>query len=165
MEFRRANPGDVPHIYALETIPEFRSLVGSWPEDRHLRMLADPDAAYVVAEDKGGQLTGFALLLGLRSEHRSVELKRLVVGVPNQGNGRKLLAAIIDMVFQEHCAHRLWLDVFVTNDRARHVYESFGFRTDGLLREAIYRDGVYHSLFLMSLLESEYRINRSGESP
>jgi diamine N-acetyltransferase len=162
MMFRRANPDDVPHICALERIPEFRSFVGSWPEDQHLRMLADPDAAYVVAEDKPGQIAGFAVLLGLRSEHRSLELKRIVVGVPKQGIGREFLTAIADRAFGEHCAHRLWLDVFATNDPARHVYETFGFHTEGMMREAVYRDGAYHSLVLMSLLDSEYRFVRKG---
>ena len=32
-----------------------------------------------------------------------------------------------------------------------------GFREEGIMRDAIYRDGAYHSLVLMSLLESEYR--------
>jgi RimJ/RimL family protein N-acetyltransferase len=34
-----------------------------------------------------------------------------------------------------------------------------GFRKEGIMRDTIYRDGAYHSLVLMSLLESEYRSN------
>ena len=49
---------------------------------------------------------------------------------------------------------RVFLDVFVTNERARHVYEKFGFRKEGIMRDAIYRDGAYYSLVLMSLLEA-----------
>jgi diamine N-acetyltransferase len=134
-------------------------MVGSWPEEQHVRMLGDPGAVYIVAEDQQGQIAAFAILQGLGSEHRSVELKRLVVGVPNQGTGRKLLTEVAERAFGELRAHRLFLDAFVTNDRARHVYETFGFRKEGILREAIYRDGAYHSLVLMSLLESEYRSN------
>jgi RimJ/RimL family protein N-acetyltransferase len=157
MAFRSATPEDIPQICALERLPEFRTLVGSWPEEQHLKMLANPDAVYIVAEDQLGQIAAFAILQGLGSEHRSVELKRLVVGVPNQGTGRKLLTEVAEQAFGEHCAHRLFLDVFVTNERARHVYESFGFRKEGIMRDAIYRDGAYHSLVLMSLLDSEYQ--------
>jgi diamine N-acetyltransferase len=132
-------------------------MVGSWPEEQHLRMLADPGVVYIVAEDQEGQVAAFAILQGLGSEQRAVELKRLVVGVPNQGLGRKLLTEVAERTFGGHRAHRLFLDVFVTNDRARHVYETFGFQKEGIMRDAIYRDGVYHSLVLMSLLESEYR--------
>jgi diamine N-acetyltransferase len=58
--------------------------------------------------------------------------------------------------FLEHHAHRFWLDVFETNIRARRVYESYDFRYDGVMREAILRDGEYHTLALMSLLDHEY---------
>jgi diamine N-acetyltransferase len=157
MRFRSATVTDIPQICALERLPEFRTLVGSWPKDQHLRMLAGPDAAYIVAENQPEQIAGFAILQGLRSEHKAVELKRLVVGVPNRGTGRRLLTEVVEQAFGEYGAHRLFLDVFVNNDRARHVYQTSGFREEGIMRDAIYRDGAYHSLVLMSLLESEYQ--------
>jgi diamine N-acetyltransferase len=109
-----------------------------------------------VAEDPPGQIAGFAILQGLLSEHRAVELKRIVIGAPNQGTGTRLLNEVADRAFGPYGAHRLYLDVFVNNDRARHVYETFGFRKEGIMRDAIFRDGAYYSLVLMSLLESEY---------
>jgi diamine N-acetyltransferase len=157
MKFRSATQADIAQICALERLPEFRTMVGSWPEDRHMRMLADAGAAYIVAEDHAGQIAGFAILQGLLSEHNQVELKRLVVRTPNQGVGKGLLTEVAERAFGEHSAHRLFLDVFMTNDRARHVYENFGFRKEGIMRDAVYRDGAYHSLVLMSLLETEYR--------
>jgi diamine N-acetyltransferase len=160
MRFRRATVSDIPRICALERLPQFRTLVGSWPEDEHLKTLANPDAAYIVAGDQQGQVDAFAVLRGLLSEHRSIELKRIVVGAPNQRIGSRLLAEVADRAFGEYRAHRLFLDVFVNNHRARHVYEAFGFQKEGIMRDAIYRDGAYHSLVLMSLLDSEYPANR-----
>jgi diamine N-acetyltransferase len=157
MKFRDATAADIPEICALERLPEFRTMVGSWPSEEHLRMISHPGVVYIVAEDPQGQMAAFAILQGLGSENRSVEIKRVVVGVPNQGVGRKLLAEVANRAFGEHRAHRLFLDAFVTNHRARHVYERFGFQNEGIMRDAIYRDGTYHSLVLMSLLESEYQ--------
>jgi diamine N-acetyltransferase len=157
MKFRSATDGDIAQICRLETLPQFRTFVGSWPPDQHLKNLADPDTSYLVAEDEQGSIAAFAILRGLLSEHRAVELKRFVVGVPNQGTGKRFLAEIAGRAFGEYGAHRLFLDVFVNNDRALHVYEAFGFRKEGIMRDAIYRDGTYHSLFLMSVLEGEYR--------
>jgi diamine N-acetyltransferase len=157
MKFRSATQADIAQICALERLPEFRTMVGSWPEDQHMRMLADPDAVYVIAEDQAGRIAGFAIPQGLLSEHRQVELKRLVVRTPNQGIGKQLLTEVADRAFDEYSAHRLCLDAFVTNDRGPHVYENFGFRKEGIMRDVIYRDGAYHSLVLMSLLETEYR--------
>jgi diamine N-acetyltransferase len=152
MKFRSATAADIAQICRLETLPQFRTFVGSWAADQHLQNLADPDARYIVAEDEQGIIAAFAILRGLLSEHRAVELKRFVVGIPNQGTGKRFLTEI-----GEYGAHRLFLDVFVNNDRALHVYEAFGFRKEGIMRDAIYRDETYHSLFLMSLLEGEYR--------
>src|ERR1700760_1244476 len=119
MKFRNATQADIAQICALERLPEFRTMVGSWPEDEHARMLADPDTVYVVAEEQSGRITAFAILRGLLSEHRQVELKRIAVRTPNQGVGRELLAEVAGRAFGEHSAHRLFLDVFVTHDPAR----------------------------------------------
>lgn len=75
MKFRSATQADIAQICALERLPEFRTMVGSWPEDQHMSMLADPGAAYIVAEDHSGRIAGFAILQGLLTEHRQVELK------------------------------------------------------------------------------------------
>jgi diamine N-acetyltransferase len=157
MKFRSATAADIAQICRLETLPQFRTLVGFWPPDQHLKNLADPDASYLVAEDEQGNIAAFAILRGLLSENRAVELKRFVVGIPNQGTGRKFLTEIANRAFGEYGAHRLFLDVFVNNDRALHVYEAFGFQKEGIMRDAIYRDETYHSLMLMSLLDGEYR--------
>ena len=166
MIVRTATSTDIPEIVAIETLPEFRSFIGSWPEEQHRKTISDPDAQYLVATGEEGQLNGFAILRGLRSEHHSIELVRIAVKTPDNGLGRKILSAVAAKAFNEHQAHKLWLDVFETNQRARHIYKTFGFKKDGILREAVLRDGQYHSLVLMSLLESEYRsLRRKVSNP
>ena len=153
---RKAEQRDLAAIMGIETIPEFRPLVGSWPDAEHTQALKSSDAAYWVSTDRRGVVEGFCIVRGLCSEHRSVELKRIAVATPDAGIGRKLLSTVCETLFKKCGTHRIWLDVFEQNDRARHVYRSFGFREDGLLREAVYRDGTYHSLVLMSVLDREF---------
>jgi diamine N-acetyltransferase len=157
MLLRDANRNDVPLICSLERRPEYYEMVGSWPEDEHLRLLSDPDACYVIAEDQPGEIAGFAILFGLISEYRSIELKRIVVATPGMGRGKEMLRQIIRKAFEEYGAHRLWLDVLEHNLRAQRAYAGVGFRCEGVLREAVYRDGEYRSLMLMSILDREYR--------
>jgi diamine N-acetyltransferase len=164
MHLRVATFEDVPQIAAMERLPEFRTFVGQWTEEEHRQKMASADVRYFVLDARRRQVTdagqselaAFAILQGLASEHRSIELKRVVVKSPGQGRGRQVLRELLDKVFHEFKAHRVWLDVFETNLRARHVYESLGFRYDGIFREANFRDGQYHSLCLMSLLDREY---------
>jgi len=156
MMIRAAVGSDIPHIVAIEQIPEFRSYIGAWSTEEHRSALADPDTEYFVAPGEDGTVEAFAILQGIQSEHHSLHLKRIAVRTPNRGLGRVVLEYAMSRAFQHHRAHRFWLDVFETNVRARRIYEAYGFRYDGVLREAILLDGEYHNLALMSLLDREY---------
>ena len=53
-----------------------------------------------------------------------------------------------------------WLAIFFTlqqnHKKAVHIYESQGFKTEGLLKEQFYTKGKYKDAYFMSLLKSEY---------
>ena len=83
-------------------------------------------------------------------------MKRIVVAAPERGLGRKILSEIIRMAFEEFHAHRLFLDVYEDNARARHLYESLGFVYEGTMRDAARRGETYCNLRLMSMLDEEY---------
>lgn len=155
MPLRVASPADIPAIMALESGSVARQFVGQWSEERHLATLAGQDARYYVSETDG-TIDAYVILRGLREDSRSIELKRVVVGMPERGLGRRILTEIIRIAFRELGAHRLFLDVYDDNARARHLYESLGFQYEGVMREAAHRDGCWHNLHLMSMLESEY---------
>lgn len=160
MLLRPALPADIPALVALERTPEARKFVGQWSEERHRETLAGADARYFVSETESGALQAFAILRGLAESSRAIELKRIVVHPPERGLGRKILRELIRIAFEEFHAHRLFLDVFQDNPRARHLYESLGFVYEGTLREAALRDGQYCNLRLMSLLDCEYAAHK-----
>ena len=58
--------------------------------------------------------------------------------------------------FEEHGAHRLWLDVKPHNERARALYRSEGFVEEGVLRDALLTGDRFESLLVMSLLRPEW---------
>ncbi|WP_109486923.1 GNAT family N-acetyltransferase [Occallatibacter savannae] len=156
MRLRIAVPADVPAIVSLEGSPIARDYVGRWSKERHLTTLDSADARYYVSETERGDVEAYAILRGLSEDSRSIELKRIVVGQPERGTGRRILSEILRIAFRELGAHRLFLDVFEDNARARHLYESLGFKYEGVMRESAQRDGRWYNLHLMSMLESEY---------
>jgi RimJ/RimL family protein N-acetyltransferase len=91
-------------------------------------------------------------------------LKRLVVASPGKGLGRQIVKQLMQIVFEEFKAHRMYLDVYEDNARARHVYESLGFVYEGIMREAGERDGEFISLYLMSMLDREYHAITSSQA-
>jgi diamine N-acetyltransferase len=63
---------------------------------------------------------------------------------------------VMAQAFEEHDAHRLWLDVKPHNDRALALYRSAGFVEEGLLRDALYYGERFESLIVMSILRPEW---------
>ncbi len=157
MHLRLATPADIPAIIALERTPMAREFVGQWSEDRHCATLTGGDARYYVSEAEWGEVQAYAILRGINEDSRAIELKRIVVAVPERGLGRSMLKELMCIAFHELGAHRFFLDVYDDNARARHLYESLGFQYEGVLRDAAHREGQWCNLRLMSILESEYR--------
>lgn len=153
---RLATVTDLADIMALERTPAFHTMVGTWSKEEHQRALNDPDVEYQMIVDTTGTTAGFAILRGLTSPHRNIELKRFVIGTPGKGLGQLALRSIMDHAFRTLHAHRLWLDVFTTNAPALHIYCKAGFQQEGILREAVYRDGKFHTLLLLSILDREH---------
>ena len=156
MILRQATPVDIPAIVAIERTPFAREFVGQWSEERHRTTLEGGDARYYVSETEWGEVQGYVILRGINEDSHAIELKRIVVAVPERGLGRGMLKEVMRIAFRDLGAHRLFLDVYEDNGRARHLYESLGFQYEGVMREAANRDGRWCNLRLMSILESEY---------
>ena len=70
----------------------------------------------------------------------------------DRGVGSALMARAVAWARGSGVVTRIELDVYVENDRARHLYEKFGFEVESCRRRAIYRDGAYHDDLIMALL-------------
>ncbi len=162
MILRSATTGDVEFLMALEARPEFKTFIGSWSRAAHARRMNDPDHSYLVFESPPGQSRGYAILAGLQNPHKSVELARIALDDPGKGEGRIALRLLVQQVFDDLGAHRLWLDVFDDNPRAYRAYCACGFQEEGRLREVWRQGDKYRTLIIMALLEPEYRAHAAG---
>lgn len=72
-----------------------------------------------------------------------------------QGLGTAATQRIVDFGFDEVGLHRIELEVYAFNDRARHVYEALGFSVEGVKRDALWQDGEFHDAIVMSILSSD----------
>ena len=145
---------DLDYVVAAEANPDNAPFLAPSPREVHLGFLRDPLHRHLIAE-AGGQHVGFALLR-LHPEDRAVELRRLAVTEKRRGYGRAVLRLTMVQVFADHSAHRLWLDVKPHNERALALYRSAGFVEEGLLRDALFHDGRFESLIVMSVLRPEW---------
>ena len=73
-----------------------------------------------------------------------------------QGYGTDAMFALLDFGFGQLRLERLWLEVYDFNDRAIRSYEKCGFVLEGTQRRAIYKEGRFIDVQLMSILRDEW---------
>ena len=155
---------DLDYVVTVETDSHNLPFITPWERPQHEGAVRFPDFRHFIVES-GPQYaaSGFVILQGCRSPHRSVELKRIVLQHDGQGQGlgRACVRLLKRMAFRDLHAHRFWLDVKQLNVRAQALYTSEGFVEEGRLRESVRLTGNaadgYDSLVVMSLLDREYQ--------
>lgn len=74
----------------------------------------------------------------------------------NKGYGTDAMNILVKFIFNEMNLNKIKLFVYSFNDSARRVYEKLGFKTEGVLREEIYKEGKYYDEILMGLLKKDF---------
>ncbi len=134
----------------------FRSLMKQPPDERSL--------AIEVREGDSWRLIGNSSLMNIDWRNRSAEVG-LFIGEKRywgRGYGTEVLRLWLRHGFETLNLNRIYLRVYANNPRAVHVYENIGFVLEGRLRQALYQDGKYHDILLMSVLRSEWNSQKDG---
>lgn len=80
-----------------------------------------------------------------------------------KGYGSDTLRILVKFCFEEINVNKVKLNVFSFNKKAIQCYEKVGFKTEGVLRQEIYRHGKYHDNIAMGLLRSEWKKEGKAE--
>lgn len=74
-----------------------------------------------------------------------------------RGLGSEATRLVIDYAFTVVGVHRIELEVYDFNPRARHVYEKAGFVHEGTKRDALRWDGEWIDCHCMALLDRDWK--------
>jgi RimJ/RimL family protein N-acetyltransferase len=77
----------------------------------------------------------------------------------DQGYGADAIHTLLKLAFREMNMHRIQLRVDADNARAIRCYEKAGFKEEGTLRDAVFREGEYVDQHVMSILQGEFESN------
>lgn len=154
--FQDTTPDDIPMILQMESDQDNSAFIFPNTEAQHLELIQDSDIKHCLIKTKEGLTVGFVIIAGLDNNNRSVEFRRIVIHQKGKGYGRLAIQEIKRLCFEELNCHRLWLDVLEINSRARNLYQSEGFKEEGMLRDGILKDDKFLNLIIMSMLENEY---------
>jgi len=155
---------DLEFVYLIRTDPSTAEMLGTLHlggfEDQlsWLRALKeDKTKAYYILED----LTNSDKVGYLRFDEIDLINRSMRVGgdiaplFRNKGYGQKMIELIKKFCFDYMNMHRLWLLVLSTNAPAKYIYKKAGFRGEGVMRKAVYKNGMYIDYEMWSLLKEE----------
>jgi len=151
----RADFSAVPFVMATERTAGYEQLVGRWDEARHRAALGDGRHVYFIGRDDT-EPVGFVIVRDWASPERVTFIKRMAVARPGVGYGRALLGRVVDAVFRETDAWRVWLSVYPDNTRARRAYAALGFQAEGIARGSAFFGGAYRDELVMAVLRPEW---------
>lgn len=142
---------------------EMRDIYRSWStaDDRLVLGVVDKHAT---TPDKGlgDTVLGEAVLNDWDEENRSCGF-RILIGEAGTGRGLGTEATqlIVDYGLNQLGLHRIALQVYDFNPRARHVYEKVGFRHEGTGRDALRFDDDWIDVHYMAALATDPPWNRT----
>lgn len=119
---------------------------------------ADPDRLDLAVTDRAtGELVGEVVLYDGDPSARSCTFRTLIGPAGrDRGLGSEATRLIVGYGFDQVGLHRVQLEVYAHNHRARRVYEKVGFVVEGVRREAAWRDGAWVDDVLMAVLDHEW---------
>lgn len=132
----------------LEGMPieDLREIYGSWAE-------ADDRLVLAVIDNATGDMVGEVVLNEWDEGNRSASYRTLI-GAAGRGRGLGTEATrlVVEHGLGTMGLHRISLQVYDFNPRARHVYEKVGFVHEGTGREALLFDGQWVDVHYMAVL-------------
>lgn len=145
----RRMPGVMENILGIPSEPLKRN-------EEYLNTMSPNNHQFVaVATDENGQQTvigtaGLNVNPNQRLRHTATIGIMIHKDYQNMGVGKKLMETLLDVADNWLMLVRIELTVFVDNERAIHLYKKLGFETEGTLRKAAIRNGVYVDEYIMS---------------
>jgi RimJ/RimL family protein N-acetyltransferase len=108
-----------------------------------------------------GRYVGEVVLNELDPNNNSCSF-RIALGATgqNRGLGTEATRLVLGYAFERVGLHRISLEVYSFNSRARRVYEKVGFRAEGVLRDALLWEGQRFDAHVMSILAHEWAEHR-----
>lgn len=169
VRLRAVEREDLPHFVEWFSDPEVRRYLDMYlpfslaQEERWFENLQDrmekKEIVMLTIETSDGAHIGNISLFDINWKGRHAELG-ITIGDKdywNRGYGTDAIQTMLGVAFDEMNLHRVFLRVHADNARAIHVYNKIGFQKEGTLRESVFREGTYHDMVVMGVLQSEFQ--------
>lgn len=126
VSLRKSVQNEVPAFVEFEQREDTAKHIILYSEEKHQREMVKDNVLYLSIYT-GDNLAGF-IILATEDAYRNVEFRRIVVGTKGRGYGQRAISAMESYCASTFCTKRIWLDVFRSNFRGRHIYAKLGYK-------------------------------------
>ncbi|WP_433309228.1 GNAT family N-acetyltransferase [Micromonospora sp. CA-269861] len=162
---------DLDTFRAVVADPEVARLTGSpaddAPDEERMRAWygsrnAQTDRLDLAVVDRAtGACVGEVVLNDWDPDNRNCNFRTLLAAAGrDRGLGTEAVRLVVGHGFERLGLHRISLEVFAFNPRARRVYEKVGFVAEGVLRQVLHDGDGWVDATLMSILAPEWAAHR-----
>lgn len=142
--------------YSLSIFSRLKSIdeINSWFNE----MLYERDSINLGIYLDEKELIGYAGISNISEYNKSGEYFILIGDKAywNRGIGTRVTKDVLSIGFRHYGLNRIMLTVLEPNKAGVKAYERSGFRHEGVLRQASFREGKFYDKIIMSILKSEW---------
>jgi RimJ/RimL family protein N-acetyltransferase len=168
--FRAIEPEDAEYIYMWMNDHEMmRDAVGmprpkSMQECREWAISASKHNPFnysfaICTNDKSNKIIGYTTLTNIHFINSSVETGAIVIGDRNYRDGITWIESVLYLhyfAFEILHLNRLYGSHLLSQKVSDSITDLFFWQHEGILRQAVYKNGKYHDLSSEALLKDEY---------
>lgn len=157
---------DAPVILASTQIEEIRYMTGTTVDftlaqiEQHILNCQNNTSRYdfAICWNSNHQMIGELVIMGIDHVHKSAgfRISMCNIELTGQGYGTQAMNLALDFVFNVLNLEQLELEVYRHNKRGLHVYKKLGFKTVGILKNALIYKGEHIDEIKMTLLKADY---------
>ena len=118
---------------------------------------------WAICSIKENKLIGYAFITNIHYINKTAEFGGIIIGDPDYHNGLAWIETyifVLDYVFDRLNLNRFSDTAITEHLSSNKIAEVFFFQNEGVLREAVFKNGRYYNLSLMSLLSKEYHSHK-----
>jgi len=105
-----------------------------------------------------GELVGLSSIVGIDWMNRSARSHIMIGDKSNWGKGYGTEAVIetVRFGFLHRGFERMWVRIVDTNLSSITLHERVGYKREGVMRHAVFKNGRFHDVVVLSLLREEF---------
>jgi [ribosomal protein S5]-alanine N-acetyltransferase len=104
------------------------------------------------------ELIGLTSIVAIDWLHRSAR-SQIMIGEKSywgKGYGTQAVLETVRFGFLSRGFERMWVRVISSNEASIALHEKIGYKREGVMRHAVFKNGRFHDVVLLSLLRDEF---------